>query len=146
MSKHERRYPGRVRRAQRPNRHERHLRAGRYAHSGTRPSFLKKASSAASNRTACSCPSASLRFRTNTKALSKSRANLPVGMPAAQALGLDDPMIYIKVTPNRPDALGVHGIARDLAAKGLGKPQADRRGPDTGKFKSPIGVKLEFER
>ncbi len=30
-------------------------------------------------------------------------------------------MIYIKVTPNRPDALGVYGIARDLAAKGLGK-------------------------
>ena len=30
-------------------------------------------------------------------------------------------MIYIKVTPNRPDALGVLGIARDLAAKGLGK-------------------------
>ena len=45
----------------------------------------------------------------------------PVGTPAAKALGLDDPMIYVKVTPNRPDALGIHGIARDLAAKGLGK-------------------------
>ena len=44
-----------------------------------------------------------------------------IGTPAAVALGLDDPMIYIKVTPNRPDALGVYGIARDLAAKGLGK-------------------------
>jgi phenylalanyl-tRNA synthetase beta chain len=32
--------------------------------------------------------------------------------------GLNDPMIYIKVTPNRPDALGVRGIARDLAARG----------------------------
>ncbi|MEI6097895.1 MAG: phenylalanine--tRNA ligase subunit beta [Alphaproteobacteria bacterium] len=31
-----------------------------------------------------------------------------------------DPMIHIKVTPNRPDALGVRGIARDLAARGLG--------------------------
>ena len=44
----------------------------------------------------------------------------PIGTPAATALGLDDPMIYVKVTPNRPDALGIHGIARDLAAKGLG--------------------------
>ncbi len=44
----------------------------------------------------------------------------PVGTPAAVALGLDDPMIYVKVTANRPDALGVYGIARDLAAKGLG--------------------------
>ena len=47
--------------------------------------------------------------------------SVPIGTPAAQALGLDDPMIYIKVTPNRPDALGIYGIARDLAAKGLGK-------------------------
>ena len=35
----------------------------------------------------------------------------PVGTPAATALGLDDPMIYVKVTPNRPDALGIYGIA-----------------------------------
>ena len=35
--------------------------------------------------------------------------------------GLVDPMIHIKVTPNRPDALGVRGIARDLAARGLGQ-------------------------
>ena len=32
-----------------------------------------------------------------------------------------DPVIEIAITPNRPDALGVHGIARDLAARGLGK-------------------------
>ncbi len=44
----------------------------------------------------------------------------PVGTPAATALGLDDPMFYVKVTANRPDALGIYGIARDLAAKGLG--------------------------
>ena len=31
-----------------------------------------------------------------------------------------DPVIEIAITPNRPDALGVHGIARDLAARGLG--------------------------
>ncbi|MEO8242611.1 MAG: phenylalanine--tRNA ligase subunit beta [bacterium] len=34
--------------------------------------------------------------------------------------GTVDPMIHIKVTPNRPDALGVRGIARDLAARSLG--------------------------
>jgi len=32
-----------------------------------------------------------------------------------------DPVIEIAITPNRPDALGVRGIARDLAARGLGK-------------------------
>ncbi|HAT08376.1 MAG TPA: phenylalanine--tRNA ligase subunit beta, partial [Rhodobiaceae bacterium] len=43
-----------------------------------------------------------------------------IGTPAAEALGLNDPMIEIGITPNRPDCLGVRGIARDLAAAGLG--------------------------
>lgn len=68
----------------------------------------------------------------------------PVGTPAVRALGLDDPMIYVKVTPNRPDALGVYGIARDLAAKGLGtlKPLDSKK--IDGTFDSPIKVSLDF--
>jgi phenylalanyl-tRNA synthetase beta chain len=60
------------------------------------------------------------------------------GAAAAEALGLDDAVIEIKVTPNRGDCLGVHGIARDLAAAGLGtlKPmRAERIG---GGYPSPI--------
>ena len=68
----------------------------------------------------------------------------PVGTPAATALGLDDPMIYIKVTPNRPDALGIYGIARDLAAKGLGKLKSLDATPVKGGFTSPIAVALDF--
>jgi len=68
----------------------------------------------------------------------------PVGTPAAKALGLDDPMIYVKVTPNRPDALGIHGIARDLAAKGLGTLKPVKADPVQGSFDSPIGVSLDF--
>ncbi len=44
----------------------------------------------------------------------------PVGTPYAAWAGLDDPTIEIAVTPNRGDALGVRGVARDLAASGLG--------------------------
>src|SRR4051794_26628550 len=44
-----------------------------------------------------------------------------IGSPAAAALGLDDPVVHVAVTPNRPDGLGVRGIARDLAAAGLGR-------------------------
>ena len=72
-------------------------------------------------------------------------ADVPVGTSAAVALGLDDPMIYVKVTPNRPDALGVRGIARDLAAKGLGKLKPLQAEPVKGSFTSPIGVDLKFE-
>ena len=66
----------------------------------------------------------------------------PVGTPAAVALGLNDPMIYIKVTANRPDALGVYGLARDLAAKGLGKLKLLKAAPVKGTFKSPINVSI----
>ncbi|MBW0159227.1 phenylalanine--tRNA ligase subunit beta [Sedimentimonas flavescens] len=54
-----------------------------------------------------------------------------------------DPMIYIKITPNRPDALGVRGIARDLAARGLGvlKPLEIEAVP--GGFASPIKVQID---
>jgi phenylalanyl-tRNA synthetase beta chain len=69
----------------------------------------------------------------------------PIGTSAVKALGLDDPMIYIKVTPNRPDALGVYGIARDLAAKGLGKLKPLNAKPVAGTFDSPIKVSLDFE-
>jgi phenylalanyl-tRNA synthetase beta chain len=46
---------------------------------------------------------------------------LPLGTPFAKLLGLDDPVIEIAITPNRGDCLGVRGIARDLAAAGLGR-------------------------
>ncbi|HSF63194.1 MAG TPA: phenylalanine--tRNA ligase subunit beta, partial [Paracoccaceae bacterium] len=45
----------------------------------------------------------------------------PLGARFIDWKGLNDPMIHIKITPNRPDALGVRGIARDLAARGLGR-------------------------
>ena len=48
-------------------------------------------------------------------------AAIPLGTPAAEALGLADPVIDFEVTPNRPDWLGVQGIARDLAAAGAGR-------------------------
>ena len=55
----------------------------------------------------CCCP---------TIMITDLATDLPIGTPAAEALGLSDPVFHIKVTPNRPDALGVRGIARDLAA------------------------------
>lgn len=48
-------------------------------------------------------------------------ASWKLGTPAAEALGATDPVIDFEVTPNRPDWLGVGGIARDLAAAGGGR-------------------------
>ena len=69
-----------------------------------------------------------------------------IGEPIAGVLGLDDPLIYIKVTANRPDCLGVRGVARDLAAAGLGKlkPWAFAGAAPAKPIPSPIRVYLDF--
>ncbi len=61
-----------------------------------------------------------------------------VGAPAAELLGLGDPVIDIAITPNRGDCLGVFGIARDLAAAGLGKLKPFDATPVKGAYASPI--------
>ena len=69
--------------------------------------------------------------------------DVAVGEPFAGILGLDDPVIDIELTPNRPDCTGVRGIARDLAAAGLGtlKPPA-RAAPVAGTYESPIDWRI----
>ena len=73
-------------------------------------------------------------------------ADAPVGVAYAAWAGLDDPVIDISVTPNRGDALSVRGVARDLAAAGLGtlKPWAPAPVPST--FASPIRWVVEDAR
>jgi phenylalanyl-tRNA synthetase beta chain len=68
----------------------------------------------------------------------------PIGSSAAAALGLADPVIEVAVTPNRGDCLGVRGIARDLAAAGLGRLKPLVVAPVPGAFESPIKVHLDF--
>jgi phenylalanyl-tRNA synthetase beta chain len=48
-------------------------------------------------------------------------ADAPVGTAFATYAGIDDPLFDVALTPNRPDCLGVDGIARDLAAAGIGQ-------------------------
>ena len=67
----------------------------------------------------------------------------PLGADYAGLLGLDDPVIDLKVTPNRADCLGVRGIARDLAAAGLGVLKPLDTTPVEGRFRSPIRVHIE---
>jgi phenylalanyl-tRNA synthetase beta chain len=70
-------------------------------------------------------------------------ADAPVGARFAEYAGLDDPVFDIAITPNRQDCMGVRGIARDLAAAGLGtlKPLAVPQ--IEGKFDCPVDVRIE---
>ncbi len=69
----------------------------------------------------------------------------PVGTPFAEVMGLDDPVIEIGLTPNRADCLGVRGVARDLAAAGLGtlKPLPDLE-PDHGSYPAPMAWRRDL--
>ncbi len=71
--------------------------------------------------------------------------NAPIGKSYAEWSGLNDPVIEINLTPNRPDCAGVRGIARDLAAAGIGKLKALEIKSVKGKEQSRIKVRLEFQ-
>jgi len=61
-----------------------------------------------------------------------------IGAPFAALMGLDDPMIEIAITPNRQDCLGVHGVARDLAAAKIGTLVPFEATPVKAAYESPI--------
>ncbi|MCB9988244.1 MAG: phenylalanine--tRNA ligase subunit beta [Rhodospirillales bacterium] len=70
-------------------------------------------------------------------------AKWDIGTPMAEVFGLNDPVIEINVTPNRADCTGVRGIARDLAAAGLGTLKNIDDSAVHGHTKSPISVSIE---
>ena len=72
-------------------------------------------------------------------------AEARIGDKAAAALGLTDPVIDISLTPNRGDCTAVYGIARDLAASGLGRLREGDLSPVPGKFPSPIRTAVETD-
>ena len=84
------------------------------------------------------CSSRELQLGDDHSGIIDLPADTRTGAPAAEALGLDDAVIEIKVTPNRGDCLGVHGIARDLAAAGLGTLKPFRAERIKGSYPSPI--------
>lgn len=76
----------------------------------------------------------------------------PVGGSFAEYAGLDDAVFHVNLTPNRPDCLGVRGIARDLAAAGMGvlrEPEWAREWmaalEGAGAFACPVEIRLEFD-
>jgi phenylalanyl-tRNA synthetase beta chain len=73
-------------------------------------------------------------------------ADAPVGTRYVDYAGLDDPIIEIKVTPNRGDALSVRGIARDLAAAGLGTLKSWEVAPVAPVCPSPLHWTIEDRR
>lgn len=88
------------------------------------------------------CSASELELSDESDGILELADDLQVGEPAAGVFGAE-PVIDFEVTPNRPDWLGVAGIARDLAAAGLGKLMTPEIVPVAGAFDSPVSVALE---
>ena len=90
------------------------------------------------------CSAAELELSDDHDGIMELPDDAPVGAPYAHWAGLDDPVIDVALTPNRPDATGVSGIARDLAAAGLGTIKTPKPRTFDGAFDCPTQVRLEF--
>ena len=89
------------------------------------------------------CSAAELGISEDHDGIMELAADAPVGKPYAEWAGLGDAVIEINLTPNRADATGVHGIARDLGAAGMGKFNNDAPKPIKGAFAAPAAVTVE---
>jgi phenylalanyl-tRNA synthetase beta chain len=67
----------------------------------------------------------------------------PKGENYADWAGLDDPVIDVAITPNRQDCMGVHGIARDLAAAGLGTLKPLKTPIVAGSYPCPVEIRTD---
>ena len=83
------------------------------------------------------CSAAELELSDDHEGIIELAEDAPVGVAYARFAGLDDPVIDVAVTPNRPDATGVAGIARDLAAAGLGSLKTPAPKPLAGDVRLP---------
>jgi phenylalanyl-tRNA synthetase beta chain len=89
------------------------------------------------------CSSRELELGDDHSGIIELPADAPVGAAYSEYAGLDEPVFDVNVTPNRQDCMGVRGIARDLAAAGLGtlKPLAVPQ--IEGSFPCPVPIKIE---
>ena len=87
------------------------------------------------------CSASELRLADESDGIQELPPEIPVGTPVAKLFGAE-PVIDFEVTPNRPDWLGVAGIARDLAAAGVGTLKDYEIASVRGGFPCPIAVRI----
>jgi phenylalanyl-tRNA synthetase beta chain len=89
------------------------------------------------------CSSRELELGEDHSGIIELPQDAPIGAAFTEYAGLDDPVFNVNVTPNRQDCMGVRGIARDLAAAGMGalKPLAVPQ--IEGSFPCPVPIRIE---
>ncbi len=89
------------------------------------------------------CSESELQLSDSHDGIIELPSDAPVGQSYATWAKLDDPVIEINLTPNRPDCTSIHGIARDLAASGLGTLKTPDITPIKGSGACPVNVKID---
>ena len=83
------------------------------------------------------CSTRELELGDDHDGITELPGDAPIGTPYPDYAGLDDPVIDVSITPNKQDCMGVRGIARDLAATGLGTLKPFSVAPVTGAGSGP---------
>ena len=91
------------------------------------------------------CSARELELGDDHDGIIEAPADAAIGAPVSEVLGADDPVIDFEVTPNRPDTNGVNGVARDLAAAGLGRLISKKPETIKGEFANPQKIGLHFD-
>ncbi|HWK98165.1 MAG TPA: phenylalanine--tRNA ligase subunit beta [Pseudolabrys sp.] len=86
---------------------------------------------------------AEIGFSADSDGIIEMPADAPIGEPFAKVLGLNEPVIEINLTPNRPDCTSVNGIARDLGATLIGEYLENTPQRVEGTFPCPVKVTIE---
>src|SRR5207302_6200901 len=89
------------------------------------------------------CSSRELELGDDHSGIIELPTDAPVGEAFTAFAGLDDPVFDVSVTPNRQDCMGVRGIARDLAAAGVGSLKPLAVPLVEGAFPCPVPIRIE---
>ena len=105
---------------------------------------LKKAKIRGESSEGMLCSEKELTLSDNHEGIIELPKDSKIGLPVRDVMELTDPVIEIEITPNRGDCLGVRGIARDLAAAGMGVLKDLEVIEIEGDFESLIDWKLDL--
>ncbi len=103
---------------------------------------LKKSAIRGQESNGMMCSTRELELGDDHEGIIELPADAPVGTPFAQYHGTS-PVFDVAITPNRPDCMGVYGIARDLAAAGLGSLKPLRDDKIEGAYPCPVEIRTD---
>jgi phenylalanyl-tRNA synthetase beta chain len=104
---------------------------------------LKKAAIRGVESNGMMCSARELQLGEDHDGIIELPADAPVGTSFADYAGLDDAIFDVSITPNRQDCMGVRGIARDLAAAGIGSLKPLNVPEIDGSFDNPVEIRIE---